>query len=74
MQDLGTDLKLEHCFGYLREILMCHSDLDIMSMNWEPERQMYTAQFDVIKQCRNIDLIKQWTREHQTGWWPHHEH
>ena len=67
-----TDVKTEHCFDYLRETLMCHGDLDIMSMNWLPEQQMYTAQFDVIKQCRNFDLIKEWTREHQTGWWPQH--
>ncbi|KAE9373355.1 hypothetical protein N431DRAFT_465651 [Stipitochalara longipes BDJ] len=64
----------DHCFDYLRETLMCHGDLDIMSMNWEPAQHIYTAQFDVIKQCRNFDLIKKWTSDHQTGWWPPHSH
>lgn len=64
--------SLEHCFDYLRETLMCHGDADIMSMTWLPDRKMYTAQFDVIKQCRNFEMLKTWTKKHQTGWWPGH--
>jgi hypothetical protein len=65
-------LKLEHCFDYLRQTLMCHGDVGLMSMNWDLDMEGYTAKFGVQKTCRNFDKIKAWTKEHQTGWWPTH--
>lgn len=51
---------------------MCHGDVGMMSMNWDENQDGYTAKFDVEKKCRNFDKIKNWTKAHQTGWWPTH--
>jgi hypothetical protein len=42
---------------------MCHSDLEIMSMDRIPEVQGFALNFHVVKQCRDFDLIHQWARE-----------
>jgi hypothetical protein len=51
---------------------MCHGDVGMMSMNWDENLDGYTAKFGVEKKCRNFDKIKNWTKAHQTGWWPTH--
>jgi len=53
----------DHCFQYLRQAIMCHADLEIMSMDRIPRIQGYAPNFHVVKQCRDFDLIHQWARE-----------
>lgn len=54
-----------HCFEYLRQVLQCHGDVGIMSLGWDAEGEAYTAIFETKRQCRNFEMIREWTREHQ---------
>ncbi|KAH7369675.1 hypothetical protein BKA65DRAFT_544407 [Rhexocercosporidium sp. MPI-PUGE-AT-0058] len=54
-----------HCFEYLRQVLQCHGDVGIMSLGWDAEGEAYTAIFETERQCRNFEMIREWTKEHQ---------
>jgi hypothetical protein len=43
--------------------MLCHADLEVMSMDRIPKVQGYAPNFHVVKQCRDFDLIHQWARE-----------
>jgi len=55
----------EHCFDYLRQNILCYSDLSVLPIGWDSVREKYIAGFDtkIPKICRNFDAIKQWANE-----------
>ncbi|KAH9222238.1 hypothetical protein DL95DRAFT_402213 [Leptodontidium sp. 2 PMI_412] len=54
-----------HCFEYLRQVIQCHGDVGIMSLGWDATGEAYTAIFETERQCRNFELIREWTKKHQ---------
>ncbi|KAL7941544.1 hypothetical protein V8C42DRAFT_348667 [Trichoderma barbatum] len=54
----------DHCFDYLRQSLMCLSDVNIGPVGWNTTTETYIAEWDGVKECRNFDNIHQWAKEH----------
>ncbi|KAK9773052.1 putative Tat pathway signal sequence [Seiridium cardinale] len=52
----------DHCFSYLFQTLLCHADVGVMTMQWSERQNAFNADFNVTKQCRNYDAIKNWAR------------
>ena len=49
-----------HCFSYLLQTILCHGDVGIMTTRWHDSMQVFHANFDVTKTCRNFDVIREW--------------
>jgi hypothetical protein len=60
-------ISLEHCFDYIRQNLMCYSDVSVLPISWNPKYKAYTGAFDtpVQKTCRNFEAIYAWAKTRQ---------
>jgi hypothetical protein len=56
----GPDEHADHCFSYLLQMLLCHADVGVMTTRWIESNQDFAANFDVTRQCRNFDAIREW--------------
>ena len=52
----------DHCVSYLVQTLMCHADVGLMTTRYDERKDVYHANFDVTKQCRNYDVIHNWAK------------
>ena len=50
----------DHCFSYLLQSIICHGDVGVMPTRWIESHQLFAANFNVTRQCRNFDAIKEW--------------
>jgi len=57
----------EHCFDYIRQNLMCYSDVSVLPIGWDPKHKAYYATFDttIQKTCRNFEAIYAWAKTRQ---------
>ncbi|QDS76510.1 hypothetical protein FKW77_005690 [Venturia effusa] len=55
----------KHCFNYLWQTLMCHVDVSVMSLEWNEGLEDYIADFAVVRQCRNFEVVKAWAKERE---------
>lgn len=55
----------KHCFNYLWQTLLCHSDVSIMSLVWNEQLHDYNASFAVKKQCRNFEVVHNWAKNRE---------
>jgi len=68
---------LEHCLEALRESVMCHSDLSIVSMRWGHKQALPLANWTNPHVCKNWDAVQDWAEEHyikrlrEPGWLVH---
>ncbi|EFY97817.2 hypothetical protein MAA_06600 [Metarhizium robertsii ARSEF 23] len=60
----------DHCFSYLFQTLLCHADVGVMTVTWHPEWDVFKPQFNVTKQCRNFDAIKDWAHTRKARFFP----
>ncbi|CRG90522.1 hypothetical protein PISL3812_07566 [Talaromyces islandicus] len=51
----------DHCFSYLLQMILCHADVGVMTTRWIESHQDFAANFNVTRQCRNFDVIRQWS-------------
>ncbi|KAI1126592.1 hypothetical protein F5Y10DRAFT_266911 [Nemania abortiva] len=60
--------KQDHCIEYIRESLMCHPDLSMVSFRWinntaqyEDKTAFYPTNFDVVlHKCANLEALDSW--------------
>ncbi|KAM7185568.1 protein of unknown function (DUF3328) domain containing protein [Rhypophila sp. PSN 637] len=64
----------DHCFSYLLQTLLCHSDVGVMTTTWVPHAQVFMADFDMTKQCRNYDAIRTWAKTRKAKHSPPQHH
>ena len=60
----------DHCFSYLVQTLLCHADVGSMTTRWDERAQVYHANFNVTKQCRNYDAIRKWVLDRKPKFEP----
>ncbi|KAJ9660930.1 hypothetical protein H2198_002275 [Neophaeococcomyces mojaviensis] len=54
----GLAFHIDHCFDYIRRVIMCHGDLTPMPMSYNPEgHPTYAPQLSYIRSCRNFNQI-----------------
>ncbi|KAI1194125.1 hypothetical protein F5X97DRAFT_327876 [Nemania serpens] len=64
----GDAFHTGHCFEYLRQSLMCLSDVNIAPINFSERKQEYAIHWDTVRECRNFGKIQQWALDEA-----HHE-
>lgn len=73
-------LTLDHCVDYLRQFIMCASDVTPVTSNWVLTHHTPHPDFNTMHKCRNFDKLLEWVEEHDNGgvprqtpnpsWWP----
>lgn len=51
---------LQHCVETLRQTLMCHGDISLLTYNWVEGREMPYPNFNTIHTCKKWDTLTQW--------------
>ncbi|PMD54849.1 uncharacterized protein K444DRAFT_596609 [Hyaloscypha bicolor E] len=59
--DSGTEYHLDHCLNYLRQVIMCYTDLIPMRYDWDQGAGRLMLQ-DEPHTCRNYKKIDEWAR------------
>ncbi|KAI5865375.1 hypothetical protein GGS23DRAFT_558957 [Durotheca rogersii] len=65
---LGDSFHTAHCFDYIRQSLMCLSDVNIAPISWSERKGEYAIHWDTVRQCRNFEGIHKWALDKS-----HHE-
>lgn len=65
----------EHCIDFLRQSVMCHGDVGLITFEWSPTNLIPVAN-GTTHQCVNWGKLDQWTKERtvdmlQPGWLVH---
>ena len=58
-----TQGHLTHCIEMLRQTLMCHGDMSLVTYNWVQGRAVPFANFNGVHQCRNWDELVEWNED-----------
>lgn len=51
---------LEHCVETLRQTLMCHGDISLLTYNWVEGREMPYPNFNTVHTCKKWDTLIDW--------------
>ncbi|KAI9683739.1 MAG: hypothetical protein M1822_005929 [Bathelium mastoideum] len=51
---------LEHCVETLRQTIMCHGDISLLTYNWVEGREMPYPNFNTIHTCKKWDRLTEW--------------
>lgn len=57
----------DHCIDYLRQVLMCHGDIGIITFRYGRDGRSYRPNFNVTRTCRKFEPLLQWSDSHQAG-------
>jgi len=55
-------LHADHCIDTLRQTLMCHGDIALLTHTWIPDYRWPWPNFAIDHECRNWDSIMEWTK------------
>lgn len=55
---------VDHCLDVLRQIIICHGDISIVTFDWVEGQCDPYPNFHVNRECRNWDSIFQWAKDH----------
>jgi len=58
-------VHLDHCVEMLRQLVMCHADVGLVTAHWIEQRERPWPDFNTKQTCRNFEGIWQWTVDHQ---------
>lgn len=60
-------LTLDHCIDYLRQVIMCESDVTPVTSNWVFTHHTPHPDFNTMHKCRNFTKLLEWVEEHDNG-------
>jgi hypothetical protein len=64
--EVGIRMHVDHCIETLRLVLMCHADTTPGLVMDDPDSPLgASVDFSAHRQCRNFEVIRDWTRENQ---------
>jgi len=55
---------IDHCIDDIRQTLMCHADLTVVTYDWIPNYRKPWPNFAVEHECVNWERLAEWAREH----------
>ncbi|OKL63126.1 hypothetical protein UA08_01258 [Talaromyces atroroseus] len=58
-------VHLDHCVEMLRQFVMCHADIGVVTAHWIEQRARPWPDFNTMHTCRDFEGIWQWTVDHQ---------
>ncbi|KAJ6036866.1 hypothetical protein N7540_001145 [Penicillium herquei] len=56
---------LLHCVEMLRQFVMCHADVGVITHNWVEDYPRPYPDFNTWHQCRNFENVLQWAKDHE---------
>lgn len=57
----------DHCLDYLRQIIQCHGDVDLIPFEHVVEKQVYRPTFNYTRTCVRYEPLEKWVDEHRAG-------
>lgn len=54
---------LEHCVETLRQTIMCHGDISLLTYNWVEGRDMPYPNFNTVHTCKKWETLTEWNME-----------
>ncbi|PMD61028.1 uncharacterized protein K444DRAFT_720792, partial [Hyaloscypha bicolor E] len=70
-KDMSTDdkikvgLHIDHCVDYLRQAIMCHGDIEMITFDWDENKEYYPPNYNVVHRCRKFEPIERWALDRQ---------
>lgn len=58
-------IHLDHCIEILRQVIMCRSDVTMVTYNWVEGLDNPYPNFNVPHQCRDFEKILDWVEDHR---------
>lgn len=55
---------VDHCVEFLRQVLMCSSDVAIITYDWVEGHEVPYPDFNTKHQCRDFEKVLRWGKEH----------
>lgn len=55
----------DHCIENLRQDIMCHGDVAIVTYDWAEGIEDPFPNFNVLRRCRNFEKLLDWVDEHR---------
>ncbi|EHK26505.1 uncharacterized protein TRIVIDRAFT_70489 [Trichoderma virens Gv29-8] len=59
------EVHFDHCVEMLRQFVMCHADVGLVTAHWIEQRARPWPDFNTKQICRDFEGIWQWTVDHQ---------
>ncbi|KAF2026865.1 hypothetical protein EK21DRAFT_115363 [Setomelanomma holmii] len=59
---------LGHCIETLRQTIMCHGDVSLLTYNWVKGRDMPYPNFNTVHKCKKWDKLVAWNRDRDVTW------
>ncbi|KAK0753503.1 hypothetical protein B0T18DRAFT_312488, partial [Schizothecium vesticola] len=56
---------IDHCIEMLRQVLMCSSDLGIITYNFVSFRPEAWPDFNTVHQCRDVEKVVNWYHDRE---------
>ncbi|KAI0440082.1 hypothetical protein F4803DRAFT_553460 [Xylaria telfairii] len=53
---------IDHCIDTLREVVMCHGDVSVLTYRWRDGYQWPWANFAIDRECRDWNRITEWVK------------
>ncbi|KAH6949426.1 hypothetical protein BKA56DRAFT_506862 [Ilyonectria sp. MPI-CAGE-AT-0026] len=74
-QDYDKTAHADHCIGYFRQHVLCHSDLTPIYFQWDGKANSYRTDPHPTHSCRSWDAIWKWSAgRNKTGMRVHADH
>lgn len=54
---------LEHCVETLRQTIMCHGDISLLTYNWVEGRDMPYPNFNTLHTCKKWETLTRWNMQ-----------
>ena len=54
-----------HCVEMLRQFVMCHADVGVITHNWVKDYPRPYPDFNTWHQCRDFENVLQWAKDHE---------
>ncbi|KAI1772536.1 hypothetical protein F4818DRAFT_444360 [Hypoxylon cercidicola] len=64
-KDETFKVHFDHCVEMLRQFIMCHADVGVVTAHWIEQRDRPWPDFNTKQTCRDFDAVLKWTTEHQ---------
>ncbi|OQE13530.1 hypothetical protein PENFLA_c046G03079 [Penicillium flavigenum] len=59
------EMHLDHCVEILRQFIMCHVDVGVVTSHWVEGRSKPWPNFNTEHVCRDYEQVLEWTERHQ---------
>ena len=56
-------MKTEHCVEILRQTLMCHGDMSLLTYNWVQGRDVPYPNFNTVHTCKKWETLTRWNMQ-----------